>query len=112
MKRFIFFAAILAISALIPLGNAGAQPLNDECLTAEAVGEGSFPWDNTGSLIEGPSDCDANMTTDVWFLYTPTASGNAVIETCLGGGTNDDTVLIVYDGLAGCPAPGAACLDD
>ena len=110
MKRFIFFAAILAISALIPLGNAGAQPLNDECLTAEAVGEGSFPWDNTGSLIEGPIDCDVNMATDVWFLYTPTASGNAVIETCLGGGSNADTVIIVYDALAGCPTAGAPCL--
>ena len=110
MKRFIYFAAILAITALIPLGNAGAQPLNDECLTAEAVGEGTFPWDNTGSLIEGPIDCDANMSVDVWFLYTATSSGTAVIETCLGGGTNDDTVLIVYDALAGCPTAGAPCL--
>ena len=110
MKRISFFAVILAMMAFIPLANLEAQPLNDECATAEAVGEGAFPWDNTGSVVEGPIDCDVNMATDVWFLYTPTTSGNVAIETCNGGGLNDDTVLIVYDGLAGCPTAGAACL--
>ena len=110
MKRITYFAVLLALLAMMPLTIAEAQPLNDECLTAEAVGEGSFPWDNTGSLIEGPTDCDGNMSTDVWFLYTPTLSGTAVIETCLGGGSNDDTTLIVYDALAGCPTAGSPCL--
>ncbi|MAJ27944.1 hypothetical protein CBD41_00890, partial [bacterium TMED181] len=86
------------------------QAPNDDCVNAELVGEGTFPWDNTISTLDGPIDCDANMTNDVWFLYTATVDGTAVIETCNGGGTNDDTVLIVYDAAAGCPVAGSPCL--
>ena len=50
------------------------------------------------------------MDTDVWFEYTASASGTATIETCGSLGSMDDTVLIVYDGAAGCPVAGSACL--
>jgi len=76
-------------------GAVHAQPANDECATATAVGEGSHPFDNTGSVVDGPSDGDGNMGADVWFLYTASGCGTATIETCLGGGTLDDTVLTV-----------------
>ena len=89
-------------------GAVHAQPANDECATATAVGEGSHPFDNTGSVVDGPSDGDGNMGADVWFLYTASGCGTATIETCLGGGTLDDTVLTVYDAANGCPVAGDA----
>ena len=91
-------------------GGGGGAPANDDCANATAVGEGSFAFDNSGSIIEGPTDCDTNMGTDVWFAYTATSSGTATIETCGTAGSLDDSVLIVYDGSAGCPSAGSACL--
>lgn len=88
---------------------------NDDCLNAEAVAEGVFPWNNTNTPITGPTDCDGNMTTDVWFLYTATNSGGARIGTCGSAGSLTDTTLIVYDASVGCPLPGdfgLACDDD
>jgi hypothetical protein len=103
-------------------GDTGSAPLNislaidgDNCADAAIVGEGSFPFDNCGATLDGPVAGDSNMAADVWFLYTPTLSGDATIGTCLGGGALDDTVLIVYDGATGCPVggdPGLAANDD
>ena len=50
------------------------------------------------------------MANDIWFLYTASNNGTALIQTCNGGGTNADTVLIVYDGVLGCPTAGSSCL--
>ena len=102
MKNAMLLGLIACLAALVPFTSIEAQPANDECATAQAIGEGSFPLDNTGSVVEGPTDCDANMGTDVWFLYTATDTGNALIETCNTLGTMDDTVLIVYDGALDC----------
>ena len=83
---------------------------NDDCATATpVVGGGTFPFDNTLSVADGPNDCDSNMATDGWFSYTSTVTGTATIETCGSAGTLDDTVLIVYDGAA-CPVAGDPCL--
>ena len=82
---------------------------NDECVNAIAVGEGVFTFNNTGTPIDGPNTCDAQMTTDVWYLYTATSDGDAVIDTCQST-TLVDTTLIVYDGALGCPLPGDLCL--
>ena len=89
-------------------GGGGTGPANDDCANAQAVGEGLFAFDNTGAILDGPVDCDGNMSTDVWFAYTPSASGTATIATCGTLGSMDDTVLIVYDGGT-CPS-GPACL--
>jgi len=98
-------------------GATGSAPLNitfsaegDACIDAVAVGEGAFPFDTCGATLDGPTAGDANMGADVWFLYTPTLSGDATIGTCLGSGSNDDTVIIVYDGATGCPVGGDAGL--
>jgi hypothetical protein len=48
-------ACVLFLSS-VPMV-ATAQPLNDQCLNATPVGEGTFPWDNTGTLVDGPIDC-------------------------------------------------------
>ena len=102
-------AGILTIEVTIP---------GDDCADPFLVGEGSFDFDNTGATSVGPDECDpgANTETDVWFLYTPTLSGDATIDTCTNNfGTLTDTVLTVYDGATGCPVPGdiaLACDDD
>ena len=70
------------------------------------VAEDTVP---TGSTLDGPDTCDANIQNDVWFQYTATADGLATIGTCSQSGTNDDSVLAVYDGAL-CPGPGAACI--
>jgi subtilisin-like proprotein convertase family protein len=92
----------------ISLASSGAGGA-DNCVDAEAVGEGSHAYDLTGSTMDGPSDCDGNMQNDVWFLYTASASGIATIGTCAQTGSNDDSTLIVYSGGA-CPSAGDACL--
>jgi len=92
-----------------------AGPGNDDCASAEAIGEGQYAYSNCGATLDGPTDGDGNMAADVWFLYTASSTGNALIGTCLGGGALDDTVLIVYDGATGCPVggdPGLAANDD
>ncbi len=102
---------LLGVAVLCVLtSTVAAQPVNDECLNATPVGEGTFPWDNTGSLVDGPNDCDGNMSGDVWFLYTATATAGATISGCGALGALDDSVLIVYDASLGCPVGGAACL--
>ncbi len=82
---------------------------NDDCAGAYPAGEGSHAYDLTGSTLDGPSDCDSNIANDVWFAYTPSANGTATIGTCAQSGSNDDSVLAVYDG-ATCPTAGATCL--
>jgi len=90
-------------------GGGGGAGGADNCVDAVAVGEGSHAYDLTGSTLDGPSDCDPNVQNDVWFKYTASASGVATIETCAHSGTDDDSVLIVYSGVA-CPSAGDACL--
>ncbi len=82
---------------------------NDDCAGAYPVGEGAHAYDLTGSTLDGPADCDSNIENDVWFAYTPSANGTASIGTCAQSGTNDDSVIAVYDGAA-CPTAGAVCL--
>ncbi|MHC4935387.1 MAG: hypothetical protein ACYTGJ_04115 [Planctomycetota bacterium] len=71
-------ACVLFLSS-VPMV-ATAQPLNDQCLNATPVGEGTFPWDNTGTLVDGPIDCDLDMSEDVWFLYTASSTGHEVLD--------------------------------
>ena len=105
LSRLFWIAALCALPAL-----AQAQPVNDDCINATPVGEGTFPWDNTGTLIDGPSDCDANMSADVWFLYTASATAGATISGCGALGLMADTTLIVYDAALGCPIAGSPCI--
>ncbi len=87
----------------------------DTCGNAFLVNEGSFDFDNTGAISDGPNACDNNMGRDLWFEYTATNTGNATIETCNTIGSLTDTVLTVYDGTVGCPLAGDVgiiCNDD
>ncbi|MEM7260978.1 MAG: PKD domain-containing protein [Planctomycetota bacterium] len=90
--------------AVLCVAPAFAQ--TEDCATATPVGEGSFPFDTTGTALDGPADCDGNMGNDVWFLYTATVTGNVSINTCGSPGSLTDTVICVYDGAAACPIAG------
>ncbi len=56
-------------------------PTNDNCANAQAVGEGSFAVSLGGATSDGTASC-TGATEDAWFLYTPTASGVSLINTC------------------------------
>jgi hypothetical protein len=82
---------------------------NDTCATAAAVGEGTFDFNPCGAFIDDPAGftaCAVSSSTDVWYVYTPTFTGDARIDTC---GATFDTVLSVYDACAGNEL---ACNDD
>jgi subtilisin-like proprotein convertase family protein len=80
---------------------AAAQPANDHCDTAQAVGEGIFPFDNT------EADTDTAVVicvgedftgSDVWFRYTPSQSRRAIFDTC---NSNFDTIITLIDECGG-----------
>ena len=100
-------AALLGLTVCLWGAPVSAQPANDECTGAIAVGEGIATGDNTGSVVDGPTDGDGNMGDDIWFLYTPSSAGVVTVETCGTTGPVTDTVLIVYDAALGCPTAGS-----
>ena len=92
----------------------------DDCTAPDVVvGTGTFSFDNTAATtgIDGQTEilCDAFGTTgidnDVWFEWTATADGLAVMQTC---GTAFDTKIAAYPDFGGCPPGGSAiaCNDD
>ena len=89
-------------------------PANDPCASAQPIsGPGSFPVTNvnatTGAEGQVDAGCGPGMQRDVWYAWTSTFTGPAVVSTCQ---TSSDTKLAVYAG-AGCPASAAiACADD
>jgi len=89
-----------------------SSPANDECANAIAISEGTTPIDLTGSAKEcvflnpDPQDSCAGPTdNDVFFLYTPAASGLVTIT--IQDGINypfyDGLVVSVYGGCGGAP---------
>ncbi len=82
-------------------GSFRIGPDNDECENPLVITNGS----NTVT-INGATQSGANIGclipfADVWMSYTATCTGNITVNTC-GAGTNFDTVLSAYNGLA-CP---------
>ena len=80
---------------------------NDDCENAFVIGNGTHHFPNSGSARDGTSQCGGGS--DVWFSYTPTATGPVVIDTL---GSNYDTVLSVHTSCPGTPANEIACNDD
>ena len=81
--------------------------INDECLNAISVTEGTTPFTNIGATDSttpysdnnnGESNCSGtflgSMSSDIWFLYSPTSSGEVRVSTCAPG--SFDTDLVVY----------------
>jgi hypothetical protein len=81
---------------------------NDFCVDATEVGEGTFDYDLTTATNDWAGTCGASgASPDVWFRYTASFSGSAVVSTCgLSGG---DSVITV---LEECGGPQILCLDD
>ena len=88
-----------------------AQPANDNCADAVAIGEVSdYAFSTVMATTDGPNhpnDCISSGTTpdsvynDVWYAYTPTFTGWAEWSLC---GTADyDTKIVVYNSGATCP---------
>ena len=91
---------------------------NDDCGSATAIsGEGSFSYSNLGATTgaEGQNEgiCyqfgSSTVANDVWYEWTPSASGTAVVSMCAGAA--HDSKLAAYPGA--CATGGAlACNDD
>lgn len=97
--------AIMAASASTNTTPPG-PPENDECANATPIGEGNFSGTTIGATGAVESGCAFNDVNDVWYVYTPSQSGDAAILTCESG---FDTVLSVYDA---CDGVQLACNDD
>lgn len=97
-----------------------AQPANDECDGAIAVGSGSHAFssiDATTGLPYHPNGCTGgaadSMYNDVWYLYTADFTGTAEFNTC--GTANFDTNIAAYMPGASCPPDSMdliACSED
>ncbi len=82
--------SIIALSAVACCGSAASAQTGNLCNEAIAINSnGSFPFNNAGFTNEMTAPC-APSSADIFFLYTPSSSGIATIDTC---GSSFDTVL-------------------
>lgn len=96
---------------------ATAQPQNDQCRDATAVGEGQTPFDTSGASTDGPAEpgcgfcCeDDQINQDIWFEYEAPESRAVVISLC---GSGFDTKIGVYEQRCpGGPGEILVCNDD
>ncbi|MGQ0627417.1 MAG: hypothetical protein ACT4PL_04865 [Phycisphaerales bacterium] len=99
-----FGASVSYADALLTISFAetgGEPPANDLCNAATAAnGPGLYDFDTTTATLDGTATCFANTVKDVWFQYTPAASGAAVFSTC-GGLAGFNTVISVFDSCGG-----------
>ncbi len=92
----------LTISAAAP------PPANDDCANAEAVGEVTdLAWSTVTASVSGLGTCMTSA--DIWYYYTATADGNAVVSLC---GSAFDTKLAAYSGADCASLVEIACNDD
>jgi len=85
----------------VSITSLGQGPANDVCTNAAPVGEGTFAYDTRGATTDGATSCafGDSGAADVWWLYTPTFTGRAEIQTC--GLTSFNTHLNVFDACGG-----------
>lgn len=104
---------------LFVLASLGAAQGSDDCAGAQPLsGDGSHNFVLLGATTDGlPSPtCDffgnAQIESDVWFLWTATVSGSVTVQTC-GVTSGVDTKLAAYPGAEACPPTTVlACNDD
>lgn len=117
----------LSILCVLLTGAAHAQVVLDEdqCTNSavdSVVGDGAFTFDTTNATTgaEGQleTNCDffgfTGVTSDVWFTWTATTDGTAVMTTCNTAGLADDTKMAVWPSTAACPVDFSSitCNDD
>lgn len=90
--------------------------VNDECVNATLIGEGSTPFDTIGATTDGlphPGLCqdDGQTYNDVWFHFVPLCTTDYTISVC---SSEYDTDLVVYSGSECLPGTErvVACNDD
>lgn len=115
-------ALVLAIMVMTP--SAFAQPPNDECVNAIALGgDGTYPFDNAGATSTGPQHplCldfgEDDIYADSWYCWQACADTDVTLSTC--GLAAFDTKIAVYESSDpnGCDcvltdATIQACVDD
>jgi hypothetical protein len=71
---------------------------NDNIANAEQVGNVVDKIFNTsGATFDGPGSCNIHHSPNIWYRYTATCTGQALISLC---GSSFDTVLSVYSGTS------------
>jgi hypothetical protein len=107
------FKAAVSLAALTTAaGLAMAQPANDNCSGAIAIGTlpASVNGTTTAATNSGVAATCVTPYRDVWYTYTHTgANANVTFQTC--GGAGWDTVVAVYTGSCG-TLTSVGCNDD
>lgn len=107
------YGRTLAI-ALVALGVTSvaiAQPANDNCSDAIAIGVGTYSGTTTGANSDGDASCGSSASSnDVWYLYSAQDDVNLNVSTCVGA--TYDTVLSFHSGCPGTTANQLFCNDD
>ena len=81
---------------------------NDDCADATEINEvADLAFSTVDATFDGPGGCQT--TANVWYCYTATQSGKAVISLC---GSSYDTKLAVYEGCSCPPGTLVECNDD
>lgn len=78
-------------------------PTNDSCQTPNSIDGAGAPFTTRSAATSGTYDCLGNpIGCDVWFKWVAPETGVASIGTCedVGGNTNFDSIVNVYDGCA------------
>jgi hypothetical protein len=103
-------APVAGLPEIAPL----AAPANDQCAGAEAIpGTGPFPYLSSvhditdATMLDDPPlpSCQTNLSSSVWFSFTPAANGSYSLSLCADGPTGttvDDTVLAIYEATGDC----------
>jgi hypothetical protein len=72
-------------------------PTNDNCADAISIGEiTDIEFNTQGASFDGNGTC--NIGPNIWYVYTPTFTGDAIISLC---GSSYNTMLAVYSN-SGC----------
>ena len=85
-----------------------ASPPNDDCSTAQAIGDvTNHAYDTTGARFDGRAYC--MVSPNIWYCYTAPCTGNVTVRL---SGANYDTMLAVYNGCQCFPDDLIECNDD
>jgi hypothetical protein len=123
----VWFFVAPAFNAAVPCGaryNAEltepvcTPPSNDDCVGAIAIPTNVLVSGSTiAATTDGPAitcenNCSplCNMAHDVWYKWTPPASGPTTFTMCEGLDDPYDGILVVYNGA--CPPASSTCNDD
>src|SRR5436190_16176409 len=94
MSQFHRTLSLLALPLLIAtVARAQLPVLNDDCVNAIQIGDGTVTGTTIGSTISINGCGSTGLTIDVWYSYTATRSGLLALDTC---GSSFDTSITLY----------------